>query len=147
MSEFSELIKRGKGRPRTYQTAEQLLTVFEEYVQHIEENPFRETDYRGKDAMPVTIKRRRPLTKQSFCIFAGITEWRQVEVYKEKGEDFLQVITYIEQVIYSHKLEGASAGLFNSSIIARDLGLADKREQDVKVSGLPDWMRDDEPQS
>lgn len=145
MKEFSELIKRGRGRPSNYNTAGELWDVFVEYVKHIEETPFAETDYRGKDAIPVTIERRRPLTKGSFAIFAGLTEWKGVERYKEKGEDFSQIVTHIEQIIYHHKLEGASAGLFNSSIIARDLGLVDKREQDVKVSSLPDWMRDDEP--
>lgn len=146
MSEFSELIKRA-GRPRKYQTAEELWKVFEEYIDYVESNPLEELDYRGKDATPVKLKKRRPYTKQAFALFAGLTEWRVVEMYKEQGDSFLQIITCIEHSIFNQKLEGASAGFFNSNIIARELGLADKREQDVKVSGLPDWMRDDEPQS
>jgi hypothetical protein len=43
-------------------------------------------------------------------------------------KDFSQVITRIGKVIYTNKFEGASAGVFNHNIIARDLGLKDQTE-------------------
>jgi hypothetical protein len=47
--------------------------------------------------------------------------------YKER-KGFLEVSTRVEGIIYTQKFEGASVGAFNSSIIARDLGLKDNSE-------------------
>ena len=49
----------------------------------------------------------------------------------ELDEDFLTIISYIEETCYSQKFEGAAADFFNSNIIARDLGLVDKKQLDV----------------
>jgi len=54
------------------------------------------------------------------------TTWKK---YKEH-KDFLDIITHIETIIYTQKFEGAAAGHYNANIIARDLGLADKKELD-----------------
>lgn len=40
----------------------------------------------------------------------------------------------VETTIYTQKFEGAAVGAFNSNIIARDLGLADKKEIDASVT-------------
>ena len=47
-------------------------------------------------------------------------------------KDFLGVIDEIEAAIYTQKLEGAADGLFNSNIIARELGLTEKTENTHK---------------
>lgn len=49
------------------------------------------------------------------------------------NKDFSAVINKIEEIIYQQKFEGAAVGLFNSNIIARDLGLRDK--QDLTSNG------------
>jgi len=45
----------------------------------------------------------------------------------------VEVIRAINAIMYTNKFDGASCGLYNANIIARDLGLADKK--DVKNSG------------
>ncbi len=40
----------------------------------------------------------------------------------------MAVITRIKETIFTQKFEGASADLLNANIIARDLGLADKKD-------------------
>ncbi len=40
---------------------------------------------------------------------------------------FFEVITRADQIIDQHQFEGASVGAFNANIIARKLGLADKK--------------------
>ena len=52
---------------------------------------------------------------------------------------FSEVRDNIKRVIFTQKFEGASAGLLNSSIIARELGLADKKEIDAKVALTDDF--------
>nr|WP_261640834.1 DNA-packaging protein [Erwinia mallotivora] len=43
-----------------------------------------------------------------------------------------------EQIIYNQKFTGAAADLLNANIIARELGLADKREVQQTVTDLTD---------
>ena len=47
--------------------------------------------------------------------------------------DFQDAIRTIEKTIRTQKFEGASAGIFNSSIIAAELGIAKKIEQTVTM--------------
>ena len=49
-----------------------------------------------------------------------------------KGKpDFSEVCADAERVIYQQKFQGAAADQLNPAIIARDLGLADKKEVGV----------------
>ena len=50
-------------------------------------------------------------------------------------KDFSSVITCIEQTIYTQKFTGAAAEMLNPNIIARDLGLSDKKEHNHKNNG------------
>ena len=47
--------------------------------------------------------------------------------------------------MYSQKFEGASAGIFNHAIIARDLGLTERFDHTTKGEqmNLPDYMKKD----
>ncbi len=47
--------------------------------------------------------------------------------------DFLQVVSRIDEIIYTQKFEGAAVGAFNANIISRDLGLRDG--SDVTTNG------------
>lgn len=59
-----------------------------------------------------------------FLGFKTLQSWYN---YKERP-DFLEVITHAEEIIKTWKIKGASVGAYNQSIVARDLGLADKKE-------------------
>ena len=64
------------------------------------------------------------MTIRAMCFFIGLSRqgWQE---YSEKP-DFSDIVKEIEDVIYSQKFEGAAADLLNSNIIARELGLSDK---------------------
>ena len=66
------------------------------------------------------------MTIAGMCLYIDICEstWAN---YREK-KDFLVVITRAERYIYDQKFSGASADMLNANIIARDLGLTDKKE-------------------
>lgn len=68
----------------------------------------------------------RAMTLSGLCLFLDIHEdtWR---LYRAK-EDFIEVTTRAEKVIYDQKFSGAAADLLNANIIARDLGLKDRQE-------------------
>lgn len=123
------------GRKHAIATHQELEQNFIEYCQWIEENPLIEIDYRGKDATKVELPKMRAMTKDSFALACGVSGWHVIESWKQRSDDFLQVISRIELLIYNQKFVGAAAGFLNPNIIARDLGLADKK--DVEISGEP----------
>jgi len=123
--------KRHKhGRDKIFKTPEELWEAACAYFDYVDKNPFTTdkctTDYNGTKE---TIEHhKKPYTLIGLCIFCGVNTsyWRQF-----KGGDhvdFSTVISQIEEVVYNQKYSGAASGIFNSNIIARDLGLADKKE-------------------
>lgn len=73
------------------------------------------------------IAKMRAMTIGGLCLFLDVEErtWR---MWRDERADLLPVITRAEAIIYQQKFTGAAADLLNPNIIARDLGLADKKE-------------------
>ena len=74
------------------------------------------------------------MTISGLCLFLDICEntWTN---YK-KQPDFLSITLEVEKVIYNQKFTGASADLLNANIIARELGLADKQQNEIKITDV-----------
>lgn len=119
------------GRPIEY-SPEELALKANEYFQWVLENPLIEVDFRGKYLEEVKLPKMRPFTIEGFCIFAGII--RQTFLNYEKREEFLEVVSKIRNIIENQQYEGAASGFLNSNIVARKLGLADKKENEIKGS-------------
>ncbi len=51
----------------------------------------------------------------------------------DKYSEYSAIIRVIRAEIYEDKYTGAAVGIFQHNIIARDLGLTDKKEVDVKT--------------
>lgn len=86
----------------------------------------------------VEIPTARPYTLTGLCLYLGVNSKYFSDFKKglhEDDKDFSEVITRIEETIYSQKFEGAAVGAFNANIISRDLGLADKKELDHTTKG------------
>ena len=79
------------------------------------------------------LPKMRAMTIGGLCIFLDIDRTTWIEYASREG--FSQVTTRVEAVIRDQKFTGASAGLLNPNIIARDLGLADKSEVTGKDGG------------
>lgn len=111
------------GRGKDFETPEELKAACYEYFEACTKNPLYKSEYvRGEGLVQVPII--RPFKCESLYNYLGIvtTTWTN---YTNR-EDFVEVTTHVEQIIYSQKFEGAAVGIFNANIIARDLGLADK---------------------
>ena len=85
-----------------------------------------------------TINLKRPYTWDGFSVFLytkGIIS--KIKDYKEntdcRYEDYQPIIRAIGEVIWAQKFEGAAVGIFNSNIIAREIGLSEKLEQSITV--------------
>jgi len=120
------LARSSHGRNPIFKDAEQLRAACYEYFQWVEDNPlYEEKIFHSSGVITKdTITKMRAMTISGLCLFLDICEntWAN---YK-KHPDFLSITLEIEKVIYNQKFTGAAADLLNSNIIARELGLSDK---------------------
>ena len=120
------LARSSHGRNPIFSNPEQLRNACYEYFQWVEDNPLYEEKIFHSQGMITkdTITKMRAMTIRAMCFFIGLSRqgWQE---YSEKP-DFSDIVKEIEDVIYSQKFEGAAADMLNSNIIARELGLSDK---------------------
>ena len=124
------------GRNPKFETAEMLEDAISQYFEWNEANPLYKDQlvtFQGV-ASHEPVAQMRAMTIAAMCMFIGVTSamWRE---WRTTRPDFIAVMAWAEETIYRQKFEGASADLLNANIIARDLGLADKK--DVTTDGKP----------
>lgn len=111
------------GRPRIFETAEELWQACCEYFEWALDNPLVEDriiSYQG-DAKHIDVKRMRIMTYEGLTTFLGIhrstwNDWREVD-------DFSDVIRTVDGIIKEQQLAGAASDQLNHHIVARYLGL------------------------
>lgn len=121
-------VRSSHGRKPIFANPDQLWDACVEYFEWVEENPLNESQafaYQGSVQL-AEIPKMRAMTLAGLCIFLDIARstWDEYRT----AEGFSEVSTRVDEIIRAQKFEGAAAGLLNPSIIARDLGLADKSE-------------------
>lgn len=121
------------GRDKLFATPELMWEAAKEYFEWCESNPLIELDYKGKDAVRVELPKMRAFTMQGLCLYLDCNVGYFNDFKKTCNYDFSVIITRIEEIIFNQKFTGAAAGFLNPNIIARDLGLVDKKENAVKV--------------
>jgi len=151
------------GRDKLFNSPELLWEAACDYFEWCEEHPFMETkpmsvsagNNQGSSVEMVEIPVKRPFTLHGICLYLGCTTtyfraFKSQE--RENKEDFITVIEEIEQTIYDQKFSGAASGFFNANIIARDLGLTDKKEHKheirkgiINLDPMADDPSDDSP--
>jgi len=121
------------GRDKIFSTPETMLEAAFDYFVWCEDNPLKkDIVYQGVVTGEESLL--RAMTIKGLCIFLGVNSvyFNKFEAELDKdtqeGKDFCKVINTIREIIETQKFEGASAGLLNPNIIARDLGLTDKKE-------------------
>lgn len=130
--------RASSGRDKIFSTPEVLWRSCCEYFNWVEENPLWEMKafhFQG-EVIQEPIAKMRAMTINGLCIFLGVgnSTWHD---YRNR-DDFSEVVSNVEKIIYEQKFTGAAVDLFNASIISRELGLTDKQEikqtADIKVS-------------
>lgn len=130
------------GRDKIFSTPELLWQAACEYFHWCDTHPWKRVEQSKSAGKPVKHKNgkvsfppatfelptQRPYTLTGFALYVDASKNFWQEFKKAGHEDFLGVISRIEDVIYTNKFEGAAVGAFNANIIARDIGLADKQE-------------------
>lgn len=113
------------GRDKLFSEPQLLWESACEYFEATDARKWVKKDWVGKDAKEVDRENETPYTKSGLCLYLDISGWKVLEDSRKTSEDFSQIVSRIEQVIITQKIEGASVGAFNASIVSRELGLKD----------------------
>lgn len=111
-----------------------------EYFEWCSNNPWEKQEAIKSGELAGTtmiVPTSRPFTLHGLCLYLGCSTsyFRTFKsVATDDKNDFLTVIEQIEEIIYQQQFEGATVGAYNANIIARSLGLADKKEVDNQVT-------------
>lgn len=120
------------GRDKIFKTPDVMFEAAVEYFTWCEDNPLEKAIVYQGAVSDSTEKLMRAMTISGLCIYWGthseyLTKFdSDLNIETDEGKDFSRVIKTIKEIIRTQKFEGASAGLLNPNIIARDLGLTDK---------------------
>ena len=130
------LARSSHGRNPIFSNPEQLRNACYEYFEWVENNPLYEEKIFHSQGMITkdTITKMRAMTIGGLRIFLGICE--QTWVNYKNNPDFLGVVKEVEEIIYNQKFTGAAADLLNSNIIARELGLSYKQQNEIKITDV-----------
>jgi hypothetical protein len=141
-----------KGRPKAFKDQKHLWKLACQYFQWVDDNPFIKTDFiRSGERAGEVVKQecQRPYTWSGLETYLCEKNYLStLEDYKANTDgryaDFADVIRAIEGVMRTQKFDGATVGAFCHNIIARDLGLVDKHEQDIRLpkKTIADLLRD-----
>lgn len=131
--------KQKKPHPtRIFKTPEELLKVWNEYKEDIEEqeSKWQKVQYVGKDGERVSDPVKIPYTLEGLKRYCWDKEIGTIQHYFDNTDsmydDFCVICSRIKNEIREHQIIGGMNGFFNASITQRLNGLADKKELDVK---------------
>ncbi|MBK0403885.1 DNA-packaging protein [Adhaeribacter sp. BT258] len=121
-----------KGRPRRFATPEQLWQAASAYFEWCEAHPLFKVQWVGGIAKRVNIEIPRPFTLSGLrlhlrCGVNYLSQLKKRLTDSPQDRELEDIINRIELVIYEQKFVGAAVGIYNVSIIARDLGLMNRK--------------------
>lgn len=124
------------GRDHVYTNVDEFADNCASYFSWLEENPLYEAkamSFQGSSWIE-KIPKMRVATIEGVCMHIGIgvSTWKKWRSGDAPNPVFVSVIEKCEYMIREQKFSGAASGLLHPLIIARDLGLSDRIEQDHK---------------
>jgi hypothetical protein len=126
--------RSSKGDRPQFLLADDLWRACLEYFEWVDQNPLFEdkvVTFQGTTTHEPVAK-MRAMSLAGLRVFVDIDR-KSWQDFKTR-EDFASVVSRVEDVIFAQKFEGAAVDVLNASLIARELGLADKQEVEIKGS-------------
>lgn len=137
-----KVMKNPCGRPRRFKRNDELWGEFLRYCQWVDDNPWQSKyatsglndsgsgSKRNNIQQSVRVQ-QRAYTLYGFCSFAGIPKWADFKRSYEPKKGFSEVIYAIENAVRSQQVDGAMLHQFDSNLVARLNGIADKQLTEV----------------
>jgi len=133
---------RGRGRPRHFDTPEEMIERAVEYFRHSERTTIDEVLVFANGSTQVK-SHPVPFLRKGLLLFLGLSDNAYQEYragYRDKKmiEDhvldpdetitFAEACAWMDQVIAHQKMSGAVVGIYNAQMVGRILGLAERSE-------------------
>lgn len=114
-------------------TPENLFEAVCDYFEWCENNPWMKTVGVDKEGNAIEQPKRIPFLIEGLCNHIGVSKshWYAIQDEKNKEyfrDDLFPIVEWTNNVLYTQKLTGAAVDEFKENIIARILGLGDRRE-------------------
>lgn len=129
------MLRAKHGRDKLFKTPDLLWQAALEYFNHTDSRKWVKKDWVGKDAHEVSRETETPYTLSGLWLYINCSKayWGNFKTAlndnkTKESKDFLEVITRIENIIFTQKIEGAAVGAFNANIVAMELGLKQQTE-------------------
>lgn len=123
------------GRPRNFESPNDILEAFEEYKKEVKNNPRKKHVFVGKDGNSEYEILERPLTMEGFYCFCFERNGHIEQYFKNIDNaysEFIPVCSRIKQEIRRDQIEGGMVGQYNASITQRLNGLREQVDQTVQ---------------
>lgn len=127
------------GRNRLFETPELMWDAACEYFQWCNDNPLIENKVINSSKEGVIdhpVPKMRAYTMTGLCLYLDCSEsyFREFKSNLKPDEsdldkDFLTIVARIEAVVFDNQLTGGMAELLSPNLVARSLGIVDKREE------------------
>ncbi len=129
------------GRDKLFKDGDLLWEAATEYFNDCLKNPIQEEKLfhsQGTITKGYTNK-MIPFTKTGLCLYLGCSasyfsafKASNKESTKQSNKDYLVIIEKIEDTIFTQQFNGAASDMLNANIIARSLGLVDKKHNTIE---------------
>ncbi len=128
------------GREKIFTTPKELEEYIKEYFDECDNNPFKKTEFHGKDAEECIVPIPRPYTIEGLSVHLGITRQALLNYEKAKGyEPYFNVVTHAKDFIKQRLVEAAVAGItkesFSKFMLINNADYQDKSEVDHTTGG------------
>lgn len=134
-----KLIGKG-GRELAFKTPLVLAEKCQDYFNYIDDNPWYKIDFKGPRLKRVDVPCAVPYSLEGLLVYLGVSSafWRNFRnglsekktLSKNEKDGFCSVLESVEHVIRTRKFNGGAVGVFNSRLMAFDLGYI-KRENEM----------------
>jgi hypothetical protein len=117
-------------------TPEELLELFDSYVDYVKNNPKLKTVKGNKNWTLSEETLERPLTMSGFEVFAFEKVGTIEHYFRNTGDSYSEycgICSHIKKVIRADQIEGGMLGQFNPSITQRLNNLTENIRQEVNV--------------
>lgn len=129
-------LRNKHGRNRLFESPELLIQAAHEYFDWCDKHTWykQEAVKSGSECgRIIDIPIKRPYSMSGLCVYLECSQSYFYKFKKNCNEEFIEAIERIENIIETQQFEGAVIGTFNSSIIARKLGL--REQTDITSNG------------
>ena|SRR3990167_7925103 len=135
---------------KNIETPELLWQLFEQYVAHEAKSPMFKVEYVGKEGNKVNTPLQVPITFEGFeCWVEDNGYINDLGTYSANRDgrytDYVPIVSRIRNNCFSQNFKGAAVGLFNANLIAKKLGLIEKKEVEATIREQPLFPPDVHP--